>query len=110
MRRFHREIGPALMDLLDLSRAESVEATGRRKLLLEQISALANRVNVLAAPDAKLPPLPGGVGNAIMAAFSSRRRGFVGIQAQTRAVDRSGRSSSHAARTRTTSRTSHVTR
>ena len=70
VRRFHREMGPHMTDLLDLSRADiTSKRPGRRKMLLEQISALADRVGVLAEEDAKLPPLPGGVGNAIMTAF-----------------------------------------
>src|SRR3954469_20360002 len=70
VRRFHREMGPHIIDLLDLSRADiTSKRPGRRKQLLEQISALAERVDVLVEADAKLPPLPGGVGNAIMEAF-----------------------------------------
>ena len=70
VRRFHREMGPYMIDLLDLSRADiTSKRPGRRKQLLEQISALADRVDRLAEADARLPPLPGGVGNAIMAAF-----------------------------------------
>jgi poly(A) polymerase len=70
VRRFHREMGPHMKDLLDLSRADiTSKRPGRRKQLLEQISALAERVHVLSEQDAKLPPLPGGVGNAIMDAF-----------------------------------------
>ena len=70
VRRFHREMGPHMTDLLDLSRADiTSKRPGRRKQLLEQISALADRVEKLAEADAKLPPLPGGVGNAIMDAF-----------------------------------------
>jgi poly(A) polymerase len=70
VRRFHREMGPHMTDLLDLSRADiTSKRPGRRKQLLEQISALADRVDHLVAEDAKLPPLPGGVGNAIMTAF-----------------------------------------
>ena len=70
VRRFHREMGPHMTDLLDLSRADiTSKRPGRRKTLLEQISALADRAHTLALADAKLPPLPGGVGNAIMAAF-----------------------------------------
>jgi poly(A) polymerase len=70
VRRFHREMGPHLDDLLDLSRADiTSKRPGRRKQLLEQIAALADRVHVLAEEDAKQPPLPGGVGNAIMDAF-----------------------------------------
>jgi poly(A) polymerase len=70
VRRFHREMGAYMTDLLDLSRADiTSKRPGRRKTLLEQISALSDRVHVLAEADAKLPPLPGGVGNAIMEAF-----------------------------------------
>ncbi len=70
VRRFHREMGPHMIDLLDLSRADiTSKRPGRRKTLLEQISALSDRVQILAEADAKLPPLPGGVGNAIMTAF-----------------------------------------
>ena len=70
VRRFHREMFAHMTDLLDLSRADiTSKRPGRRKQLLEQISALADRVHLLAEADAKLPPLPGGVGNAIMAAF-----------------------------------------
>ena len=70
VRRFHREMGPHMTDLLDLSRADiTSKRPGRRKQLLEQISALSDRVGRLVEEDAKLPPLPGGVGNAIMTAF-----------------------------------------
>jgi poly(A) polymerase len=71
VRRFHREMGPHLQDLLDLSRADiTSKRPGRRKSLLEQISALADRAERLAEADARLPPLPGGVGSAIMTAFA----------------------------------------
>jgi poly(A) polymerase len=70
VRRFHREMFAHMTDLLDLSRADiTSKRPGRRKQLLEQISALADRVERLAETDAKLPPLPSGVGNAIMEAF-----------------------------------------
>jgi poly(A) polymerase len=70
VRRFHREMFAHMTDLLDLSRADiTSKRPGRRKQLLEQISALADRVEQLAEAEAVLPPLPGGVGNAIMAAF-----------------------------------------
>jgi poly(A) polymerase len=71
VRRFHREMGPHLRDLLDLSRADiTSKRPGRRKALLEQISALADRAERLAEADAVLPPLPSGVGTAIMDAFA----------------------------------------
>lgn len=70
VRRFHREMGAHMTDLLDLSRADiTSKRPGRRKQLLEQISALADRVDQLAELDAKLPPLQSGIGTAIMAAF-----------------------------------------
>ena len=70
VRRFHREMFAHMTDLLDLSRADiTSKRPGRRNQLLEQISALADRVHSLAEADAKLPPLPTGVGNAIMDAF-----------------------------------------
>jgi hypothetical protein len=63
-------MGPHLVDLLDLSRADiTSKRPGRRQQLLGQISALADRADKLAEEDARLPPLPGGVGNAIMDAF-----------------------------------------
>ncbi len=70
VRRFHREMAPHLRDLLDLSRADiTSKRPGRRQQILAQISALSDRMDRLAEEDARLPPLPGGVGNAIMAAF-----------------------------------------
>jgi len=79
VRRFHREMGPHMTDLLDLSRADiTSKRPGRRKSLLEQISALADRVERLAEEDAKLPPLPGGVGNAIMEAFELKPSRLIG--------------------------------
>jgi poly(A) polymerase len=70
VRRFHREMAPHLVDLLDLSRADiTSKRPGRRKQILEQIHALSERMERLAEEDAKLPPLPGGVGNAIMDVF-----------------------------------------
>ena len=79
VRRFHREMGPHMTDLLDLSRADiTSKRPGRRKQLLEQISALAERVDVIVEADAKLPPLPGGVGNAIMTAFEIRPSRLIG--------------------------------
>jgi poly(A) polymerase len=70
VRRFHREMFAHMTDLLDLSRADiTSKRPGRRKQLLEQISALSDRVHTLAEADAKLPPLPTGVGNALMTAF-----------------------------------------
>ncbi len=67
VRRFHREMEPHLTDLLDLSRADiTSKRPGKRRALLHQISNLARRMESLAEADAKVPPLPTGLGNAIM--------------------------------------------
>jgi poly(A) polymerase len=81
VRRFAREMGEGLTDLLDLSRADiTTKRPERRKRGLRQISDLAARIRELQAADARIPPLPKGVGNAIMAAFGlspSRRIGEI---------------------------------
>jgi poly(A) polymerase len=91
VRRFHREMAAHMTDLLDLSRADiTSKRPGRRKQLLAQISALADRVEKLAELDAKLPPLPGGVGNAIMDAFEIPPSRLIGDlkRALEQAIDR----------------------
>jgi poly(A) polymerase len=79
VRRFAREMGDGLTDLLDLSRADiTTKRPERKKRGLRQISDLAQRIERLRAEDAKVPPLPKGVGDAIMAHFAlppSRRIG-----------------------------------
>jgi poly(A) polymerase len=105
VRRFHREMFAHMTDLLDLSRADiTSKRPGRRKQLLEQISALADRVHQLAEADARLPPLPGGVGNAIMAAFEIPPSRLIGDLKRSSAA-----SSSRGARTPTTSPISRAT-
>jgi poly(A) polymerase len=79
VRRFDRELQPWLEDLLDLSRADiTSRRPGRRQEALRQIDELWGRVLALRALDARLPPLPTGLGDAIMAHFAlppSRRVG-----------------------------------
>jgi poly(A) polymerase len=79
VRRFTREMDEHMVDLLDLSRADiTSKRPGRRQSLLKQISELQTRVETLREDDARLPPLPPGVGNAIMTTFGlppSRRIG-----------------------------------
>src|SRR5262245_59218888 len=70
VRRFAREMGPCLIDLLDLSRADiTTKRPEKKKRGLRQISDLSERVRLIREQDAIVPPLPGGVGNAIMQAF-----------------------------------------
>lgn len=70
VRRFAREIGPHLEDLLCLSRADiTTKRPEKKRRGIGYIDELAGRITALAAEDAKLPPLPSGVGTAIMAAF-----------------------------------------
>jgi poly(A) polymerase len=70
VRRFAREIGEHLPDLLDLARADiTTKRPERRKRGLEQIGELSARICTLAELDAVVPPLPSGVGDEIMRAF-----------------------------------------
>ncbi len=79
VRRFAREMGPHLEDLLCLSRADiTTKRPEKKRRGISMIEALAERITQLAAEDAKLPPLPKGLGTAIMEAFGvppSRRLG-----------------------------------
>ncbi len=70
VRRFAREMGGHLDDLLCLSRADiTTKRPEKKRRGLEQISELAQRIRTLAEQDAVLPILPSGVGDAIMHAF-----------------------------------------
>jgi poly(A) polymerase len=70
VRRFAREMGSNLDDLLCLSRADiTTKRPEKKRRGLEQISELAQRIRTLAEQDAVLPALPSGVGDAIMHAF-----------------------------------------
>jgi poly(A) polymerase len=70
VRRFAREMGANLDDLLCLSRADiTTKRPEKKRRGLEQISELAQRIRSLAEQDAVLPALPSGVGDAIMEAF-----------------------------------------
>ncbi|MBX3230433.1 MAG: HD domain-containing protein [Labilithrix sp.] len=70
VRRFARELGAHLDDLLCLARADiTTKRPEKKRKGLQQIDELAARITQLAAEDAKLPPLPTGVGDAVMKAF-----------------------------------------
>lgn len=70
VRRFHKEIGPHLNDLLCLSRADiTTKRALKKKKGIAKINELATRIQDLAELDAKVPPLPKGVGNELMQHF-----------------------------------------
>jgi poly(A) polymerase len=70
VRRFAREMGEGLDDLFALSRADiTTKRPEKKKKVLRQISDLAERVTNLREIDAKVPPLPGGIGDEIMKTF-----------------------------------------
>lgn len=70
VRRFAREVGPQLEDLLNLSRADlTSKRPGKRKRALQRISELGRRIRALQVEDRKPRPLPSGLGDALMSAF-----------------------------------------
>lgn len=79
VRRFDHEMGNLLGDLVELSRADVTSARpGRRQEASRNIEVLLERIMAIRELDARVPPLPPGVGNAIMEAFKlppSRRVG-----------------------------------
>ena len=81
VRRFDHEMGGNLDELLDLSRADvTSRRPGRRQEAVANIHALKERILALRELDARVPPLPPGLGNAIMESFAippSRRVGDI---------------------------------
>lgn len=70
VRRFAREIGPELENLLCLSRADiTTKRPEKRRRGVALIDELALRISELAEQDAVVPPLPSGVGNDLMRIF-----------------------------------------
>jgi poly(A) polymerase len=71
VRRFALEMDDGLVDLLDLSRADiTTKRPERKKRGLQQISELSLRIDRVRADDAKVPPLPKGLGSEIMQHFA----------------------------------------
>ena len=71
VRRFDLEMGDGLEELLDLSRADvTSRRPGRRQEAVSNIHALKERILAIRELDARVPPLPPGLGNAIMEAFA----------------------------------------
>jgi poly(A) polymerase len=81
VRRFARELGEHLEDLLCLARADiTTKRPEKKRRGLQQIEELQQRIGQLAEEDARVPPLPTGIGDAIMRAFGlppSRKVGEV---------------------------------
>ena len=81
VRRFARELGEHLEDLLCLARADiTTKRPEKKRRGLQQIDELEGRIGHLAEEDARVPPLPSGIGDAIMKAFGlppSRKVGEV---------------------------------
>jgi poly(A) polymerase len=79
VRRFYKQMSEGLRDLLDLSRADiTTKRPEKRRRGVRQISLLAKRIRDLQEADAKVAPLPKGLGTAIMEAFgipASKRLG-----------------------------------
>jgi poly(A) polymerase len=79
VRRFARELGAHLDDLLCLASADiTTKRPEKKRKGLSQISELGARIQKLAEEDAKVPPLPTGVGDAIMKAFALKPSRLVG--------------------------------
>jgi poly(A) polymerase len=67
VRRFYKQMGEGLRDLLDLSRADiTTKRPERRKRGVAQISALAKRIRELQKVDDRVAPLPKGLGHLLM--------------------------------------------
>lgn len=70
VRRFAREMGGHLDDLLCLSRADiTTKRPEKKNRGISMINRLEGRITDLAEEDAIVPPLPKGVGNEIMKEF-----------------------------------------
>lgn len=79
VRRFTREMGPYLEDLLCLSRADiTTKRPEKKRRGIRQIHDLAERVKELAEMDARLPPLPKGVGEYLVSEFGLPRAKIIG--------------------------------
>ncbi len=70
VRRFYKQMGDGLRDLLDLGRADiTTKRPQKRRRGVQNIANLKKRIEALRAADAKVKPLPKGLGAAIMERF-----------------------------------------
>ncbi len=81
VRRFRKDMGDGLEDLLALSRADiTTKRPERKKRILRQISDLAEHIREIDEIDSYVQPLPKGLGKAIMDSFGlppSKRLGEI---------------------------------
>jgi poly(A) polymerase len=71
VRRFARDVGGALDDLMALSRADmTTKRREKRRRFLYQLKDLQERIARLAEEDARQPMLPKGLGDELMRAFA----------------------------------------
>jgi poly(A) polymerase len=79
IRRFRKELGDHLEDLLCLARADiTTKRPEKKRRGLSNISELASRIRELEAADAVVPPLPSGIGDDIMKAFELKPSRLIG--------------------------------
>jgi poly(A) polymerase len=97
VRRFAREMGAQLDNLLCLSRADiTTKRPEKRRKGVGLINELAERISELAAHDAIVPPLPKGVGTDIMSTFGLPPSKLIGdIKRALEAAVDSGEIESH---------------
>jgi len=81
VRRFAREMGSHLEDLLLLSRADmTTKRPEKKRAAMRMLSELSERIETLAVEDARVPPLPKGLGDHLMREFGippSRQLGTI---------------------------------
>lgn len=79
VRRLHREMGPRITPLLQLSAADCTSGNPqRREAVRQQAQELKARVAKLAEQDSQLPPLPSGIGQVIMETLQIAPGPYVG--------------------------------
>jgi poly(A) polymerase len=79
VRRFGKEMGPHLDALLCLSRADiTTKRPEKKRKGLRQIDELNDRLQQIQTEDAEVPPLPKGIGDAIMVHFGLSPSRIVG--------------------------------
>ncbi|MEK6608984.1 MAG: HD domain-containing protein [Myxococcota bacterium] len=79
VRRFDRETGEHLVDLLDLSRADiTSKRDERRREAWRNTDDLQARILALREEDARQPPLPAGIGDAMMARYAQPAGRWIG--------------------------------